>query len=62
MAESTHNKSLRLPDDIWEQVDAAATRDGKTRNEWLKLVVLSALWSATAYVSPETRRDTEVYE
>ena len=40
-------RGLRLPDDIWEQVDAAAARDGKTRNEWLKMVVLSALWSAT---------------
>ncbi len=40
-------RGLRLPDDIWEQVDAAATRDGKTRNEWLKMVVISALWSAT---------------
>lgn len=48
MAETTSNKSLRLADDIWEQVDAAAARDGKTRNEWLKIVILSALWSATA--------------
>lgn len=48
MAETTSNKSLRLADDIWEQVDQAAARDGKTRNEWLKIVILSALWSATA--------------
>ncbi len=48
MVEKTEVKSLRMDKDIWAQVDAAATRDGKTRNEWLKMVVISALWSATA--------------
>lgn len=45
---ATAVKSLKLDTEIWEQIDAVAKREGKTRHEWLKMVVLSALWSATA--------------
>jgi len=48
MVEKTEVKSLRMDKDIWAQIDAVAKREGKTRHEWLKMVVLSALWSATA--------------
>lgn len=43
MATETIPFGIRLPKEAVEMIDKAAARDGKTRNEWLKIVILSAL-------------------
>ncbi len=43
MATETRPVGIRLPTEAVEMSDKAALRDGKSRTEWLKIVILSAL-------------------